>query len=461
MLELMTKQTMAVAARTLATSYELVQHGTNTYVPAHWQTEEPGPQASHETVWLPMERDHKQRMGNQISKILFANDAEITNFDIMLRQFAREEVAGADSLLVRTPQGLRRLTNEGELVPATGEFHPNVLKPMLNEDPADKQEVFDTFVQWLNSEEEAVSLLRHLATALAPSWSAVKYILLIGDGRNGKSLLLSMVTDVFGLGNISGVTRQQMADRLPVCTSLNGKLLNIVMDGEMAYIKDSSVEKSLTAGEPAVVRRLYENDNTTVQTNALFIEALNSEPKTRDKSGALQKRLARFFFPNVYPKSREFEIKMRSDRLLGAFLSLLLDHFVGEFEIAEKLAPTAGSMELQVEQVLLNSPVHQFITWLVGDDPSWQDKLRGELQLDPLISSFMAWRVQEGFNEYSTADSKKLFRESFTFTWRTVRNGTKTSRKQVITGPKPDVVALLDQLKGEEDAVLAAALVED
>ena len=64
-------------------------------------------------------------------------------------------------------------------------------------------------------------------------------------------------------------------------------------------------------------------------------------------------------------------------------------------------------------------------------------------------------------NEYSTADSKKLFRESFTFTWRTVRNGTKTARKQIITGPKPDVVALLDQLKGEEDAVLAAALVED
>lgn len=461
MLELTSKPAMAVAARTLAQSYELVQHGTTTYVPTHWETGEPGPQAPHETVWMPLSREDKKRMGNQISKILFANDSEISNFDIMLRQFAADAPAGADSLLVRTPEGLRQLTNTGELVTPTGEFRANVLKPVLNRDPDDKAAVFKAFVDWLNSEEEATSLITHLATALSPGWSAVKYVLLIGDGRNGKSVLLSMVADLFGRHNISSVTRQQMAERLPVCQELNGKLLNIIMDGEMAYIKDSSVEKTLTAGEPAVVRLLYENGNTTVQTNALFVEALNSEPKTRDKSGALQKRLSRFFFPNVFPLNRAYERTMRSDRMLGAFLSVLLDHFVQEDEIADRLAPTKGSLELQIEQELLNSPLHQFLTWLVLDDPSWIPKLHGQLALDPLIASFMAWRLQEGYAEYSTADIKRMFKESFNLAWKTQRDGPKTTRKQWIRSPKNAVVQLLAQLKGEEDAVPDPAVVED
>ena len=290
----------------------------------------------------------------------------------------------------------------------------------------------------------------------------MKYILLIGDGRNGKSVLLNMVSDLFGRGNISNVTRQQMADRLPVCSELNNKLLNIVYDGEMTYIKDSSVEKTLIAGEPAVVRMLYENGNTQVQTNALFIEALNSEPKSRDKSGALQKRLSRFFFPNVYKVDKAFERKMRSEKMLGAFLALLLDHYVEQSEIAEKLKQTSTSVALQVEQNLLNSPTHQFITHLVKQDSAWLTKFTDTpVLVDPMVDAFMAWRVQEGFNEYSSADVKRMFKESFLLDWKSIREGSKVVKKQRIVGVKPDVEALLAQLEGEEDEAAGAAVVED
>lgn len=462
MLRLTTKQVMADAAHTLATSFELVQHSTTTYIPAHWMTEEPGPQPADECIWLPLSRLDKQHLGNRISNILFANDSEITNFDIMLRQFATENNDPVDSLLIRTKVGLRILDEDGVLSKPDGRFRPNVLDPMLNEDEDDKQHVFEVIRDWLNSEEEAHSLLNHLATALSPGWSAVKYILLIGDGRNGKSVLLNMVSDLFGRGNISNVTRQQMADRLPVCSELNNKLLNIVYDGEMTYIKDSSVEKTLIAGEPAVVRMLYENGNTQVQTNALFIEALNSEPKSRDKSGALQKRLSRFFFPNVYKVDKAFERKMRSEKMLGAFLALLLDHYVEQSEIAEKLKQTSTSVALQVEQNLLNSPTHQFITHLVKQDSAWLTKFTDTpVLVDPMVDAFMAWRVQEGFNEYSSADVKRMFKESFLLDWKSIREGSKVVKKQRIVGVKPDVEALLAQLEGEEDEAAGAAVVED
>ena len=453
MLELSSKATLARAARTVAESYELVQHGSHTFIPCHWLTEAIGPLPSAERIWQPLTRNDKRRLANQTQNILFATDSELTNFDLMLRQFAIEDESVIQHLLVRTEDGLKMLDETGTLVEPTGQFCPNVLKPVLNTDEAAKAGVFDVIKGWLNSEEEAHSLLHHLATALCPGWSAVKYVLLIGDGRNGKSVLLSMLQDLFGASNVSNVTRQQIAERLPVCVELNNKLLNIIFDGEMAYIKDSSMEKTLIAGEPGYVRLLYENGNTRVQTNALFLEALNSEPKTRDKSGALQKRLSRFWFPNTYPIDMAFEKRMRSDELLGAFLSLLLDHFVTKYELADKLKQTSGSSALQVEQNLLNSPLHQFVSYLVSSDASWNDRLRQPVMVDPLVDSFMAWRVDEGFTEFSTADVKRLFKEGFSTDWKTVREAGKVVKKQRLLEPKPEILALLNQLKGaDEDA---------
>ena len=453
MLELSSKATLARAARTVAESYELVQHGSHTFIPCHWLTEAIGPLPASERIWQPLTRNDKRRLANQTQNILFATDSELTNFDLMLRQFAIEDESVIQHLLVRTEDGLKMLDETGTLVEPTGQFCPNVLKPVLNTDEAAKAGVLDVIKGWLNSEEEAHSLLHHLATALCPGWSAVKYVLLIGDGRNGKSVLLSMLQDLFGASNVSNVTRQQIAERLPVCVELNNKLLNIIFDGEMAYIKDSSMEKTLIAGEPGSVRLLYENGNTRVQTNALFLEALNSEPKTRDKSGALQKRLSRFWFPNTYPIDMAFEKRMRSDELLGAFLSLLLDHFVTKYELADKLKQTSGSSALQVEQNLLNSPLHQFVSYLVSSDASWNDRLRQPVMVDPLVDSFMAWRVNEGFTEFSTADVKRLFKEGFSTDWKTVREAGKVVKKQRLLEPKPEILALLNQLKGaDEDA---------
>ena len=453
MLELSSKATLARAARTVAESYELVQHGSHTFIPCHWLTEAIGPLPAAERIWQPLTRNDKRRLANQTQNILFATDSELTNFDLMLRQFAIEDESVIQHLLVRTEDGLKMLDETGTLVEPTGQFCPNVLKPVLNTDEAAKAGVLDVIKGWLNSEEEAHSLLHHLATALCPGWSAVKYVLLIGDGRNGKSVLLSMLQDLFGASNVSNVTRQQIAERLPVCVELNNKLLNIIFDGEMAYIKDSSMEKTLIAGEPGSVRLLYENGNTRVQTNALFLEALNSEPKTRDKSGALQKRLSRFWFPNTYPIDMAFEKRMRSDELLGAFLSLLLDHFVTKYELADKLKQTSGSSALQVEQNLLNSPLHQFVSYLVSSDASWNDRLRQPVMVDPLVDSFMAWRVDEGFTEFSTADVKRLFKEGFSTDWKTVREAGKVVKKQRLLEPKPEILALLNQLKGaDEDA---------
>lgn len=432
---------------TVAQSYELVERGSSLFIPVHWQSLSPSPLPPRtETIWLPLSRRELQQIAYQKHSILFANDSELRNFEFMAGQIATD-ANGSVGVLIKTDNGLKKLDERGKLVDPTGEFSPNYIRPMLNENEDDKKKVYDTIVEWVGGVEDAESLLRHLATSLAPNYSAVKYVLLLGEGRNGKSVLLSMLTGLFGKENVSNVTRQMMAERNPTCVELNNKLLNVIFDGEMAYIKDSSMEKTLIAGEPGHVRMLYESVVTEVQTNALFIEALNIEPKVRDKSPALQKRLVRFRFPNVYSLDRAFSKLMTSEPMLGALLSLLIDRFVREEELAEHLTLTKSSLELQVEQVFLGSPLLQFLDDLQRKDPSaFERVIQGKLSLDAFMASFKPWISTQNISERSDSDLLVMVKNS-AVTGSGLLNGR---RVPIIKSLKPETLEALKQLRGED-----------
>ena len=451
--ELKDKKQLAAIAQATAKGYELVQHRSVTYIPVHWQTYnvEPLPPLS-ERVWAPLVVQEKQQLAFK-HDVLFANPSELHSFDFMLQQWAQQRTQVIDTILVRTGTGLMKLDELGELVDHDGEFTPNYLRPMLNTNQADKDEVFKVLVEWLGNDEEATSLLHHVATALAPGYSAVKYVLLIGEGRNGKGVLLAMIKALFGAWNISSISRQSMAETSPVVTELNGKLLNVIFDGQEGYIKDSSSEKTLIAGEPLAIRKLYENATTEVQTNALFIEALNNEPKSRDKSPALMKRLVRFQFPNVYPQDKAFHKHMTSEKMLGAFLALLIDHYVMESEVAEKLAPTGKSLELQVEQAWLNSPVLQYLEYVYTQDPNKLDEVTGgQMELDTFMASFVPWMQAQGHSERSTADLVNMLKTHFDINWKVKKINGKPVNKKRLRSVKAETELAINQMKGNSNA---------
>lgn len=448
--ELKNKQQLAEAARTIAQSFALVQRSATTFIPVNAETFSPKPPpADSERIWLPLSREDKQSLANSESKILFANDGELRSFDFMLRQLSRPHGQAVETILIRTPEGIKALNKFGDLEDHDGSFTPNYIVPMLNEDKDDKEFVYKTISEWVGGDEEANSLLSHLATALAPHYSAVKYVLFLGEGRNGKSVLLTMLSDLFGRENVSNVSRQMMAERSPTCVELNDKLLNVIFDGEMSYIKDSSMEKTLIAGETGVVRMLYESSSTTVQTNALFVEALNVEPKARDKTSALQKRLVRFRFPNVYQVDKEFFKKMTSERMLGALLSLLIDHYVMESEIAFRLKPTQTSMDLQIEQVWLTSPVLQFIEHLHRNDPNSVKLLKsGRFTVESFLNSFKPWASNQGLHERTDGDIITMLKQSMDLGWKTQRVDGVPKNQRVIKALRPETELALQQMDG-------------
>jgi hypothetical protein len=460
-LELKTKKELGQDAHTLAKSYHLVRYRGNTYIPADYETMDVSGAPPERTIWLPLDKDALRKMASNQFNTLFSNEAELSNFCFMVAQNSLAYDEKVSTLLVRTTEGLRELQDDGELHEPTGSFVPNTLYPMLNDTEKDKQRVFEVISDWVDSDSEAHALLRHLATALAPGWSAVKYVLLLGEGRNGKSLLLKMVQAVFGRENVSNVTRQQISEQSPVVCELNGKLVNIVFDGRSEYVKDSGLEKSLIAGETVSIRKLYESTPTPVATNALFIEGLNREPKSTDKSMALQKRLMRFQFPNVYPLDHKFEKVMLSEKMLGAFLSLLIEHYVHEDEVAEKLAPTTRAMELQLEHMFSNSLGLQYLKYLEENDPLGANGLI-DITLTELTTGFQSWRVKEndlgGWNE---PDVQALFQPIINTNRVSKRVDGKPRKVRVVESLKPEAMAFIKSLEGDDtDAELEALVAE-
>ena len=466
-LTIRTKREFQDLADTMVKALDLVAYNQTIYQPVDYRTvsDRTPAQATDpkDRVWIPHTDRSLLAIANNLQHVLFGGAKEKRDFIVMLEQIVPELTATTDRILILTDTGVRELRGDGQLHDRSDDFVPNYIGVPLNEDPAAKAEVWDQFVEWLNGEENATSLLHHLATVLAPHWSAVRYVLLIGEGRNGKSVLMQMLVNLLGARNVSSVTRLEMSDRSPVCRALNGKLLNVVFDGDSTYIKQTGFEKSMTAGDAVNVRKLYDSDGTPVQTNALFLEGLNREPKTSDKSTALQKRLMRFFLPNVYPENIDFKRRMETDeKILGALLALLLDHYVTPETMVEKLAPTRSALELKLQHSRVNNQAVQFLEDVDANDPLGAEGLIGET-MPAIVERFNRWRLKNNdLSVWSQTDVEALLKPMFIARRKSIRlhNG-KVGKVQVTTGFQKEVIEFLDYIHEEEEGIHDDTVVDE
>lgn len=454
-------------ADTLALSFEYVSYLGQLYAPVDYETGDDTVAApADRRCWIPLSDQDIQEKARAQFDTAFARGA-LDEFVFLVDQAAREYNPVKDVqpwLLIKTPQGLKSLHEDGLLYEPDGSFVPNMLSPMLNEDPDDKAKVLGIIVDWLGGlKEEALSLLRHLATTLAPHYSAEKYVIFVGDGRNGKSLMTTMMKTLLGVSNCSSLNRIAISEGSQGLFNLNGKLINFVLDGQASFIKDSANEKSLVVGEPIEIRRFYTGKMEKVQTNALFLESLNQEPKSKDKSSALQVRMIRYKFPNKYASDDMFAAEMKSDPMLGALLSLLLDNYVLQKDKAIMLAQTEASRRLQLDHMMENSLSLQYILHLETTEQAGAEATLNKMWFDDLIPGFRSWRIGFGdINVYDRSALLEMFKGELEIEQKSKKGVAGKSyavKLPRIMALKQDAIEVLAYVKEEE--INATAVVDD
>jgi len=135
---------------------------------------------------------------------------------------------------------------------------------------------------------------------LVPTAKLQRCLFLLGEGANGKSILLLTLQEMLSEGNVSSLEMQELFDRFKVAR-LRGKLANVASDVETSQTLDARFKK-LVAGEPQVAELKF-RDAFEFRPFARMLFSANDFIPSKDRSHGFFRRFDVVRFPRVFDES--------------------------------------------------------------------------------------------------------------------------------------------------------------
>jgi P4 family phage/plasmid primase-like protien len=216
---------------------------------------------------------------------------------------------------VATQKGILRLTrnSEGcgvELLPHSQKYFSTNCLPYEYNPDADCP-VFRQFFGEVVPDEGMRELLQEfMGLLLIPDMAFEKFLLLVGEGANGKSVFLDVVRSLLGEQNVSFVPMSQFgAEKSWGLVSIIGKLANLDYDAdEVANVQEGRF-KAVTGGGTIEIDQKFGSQIVHKPTVRMIV-ATNNPPIFRDRSDAIWRRL--LFVPfsqRIPPEKQNLEFK--------------------------------------------------------------------------------------------------------------------------------------------------------
>jgi putative DNA primase/helicase len=258
----------------------------------------------------------------------------------------------------------------------------------------------------MEGDGERIALLQEWAGYLLTSdTSQHKFLVAEGEGANGKSVLLDVLTAMLGQENVSQVPLEMFGQRFQLTPTID-KLANICAEvGEINAVAEGTL-KQFTAGDrmyfdrkgiPGVMR----------YPTARLILATNNRPRFRDRSMGIWRRILLVPFRYTVPPERQDKHLTRKlkGELPGIFLWALAGlkrlRTNGHFTVPQTCA------EVLEEYRLESNPARVFITeHLKVADGEW-------LPCASLYDNYVEWSKGNGFEALNSkqfgAELRKVF----------------------------------------------------
>jgi P4 family phage/plasmid primase-like protien len=150
---------------------------------------------------------------------------------------------------------------------------------------------------WLNflneifeGDPERISLLQEwFGYCLVANTTEQKFLIMLGEGRNGKGVVCLILTAVLGEDNVSNVTLEVFGDRFQLANTI-GKLANIATEVDDLGRTSEATLKQFTAGDPMYFDRKG-LPGVNVRPTARLVLSANNRPKFADRSNGLWRRI--------------------------------------------------------------------------------------------------------------------------------------------------------------------------
>jgi len=196
-----------------------------------------------------------------------------------------------------------------------------------------------------------------------------KWVLLVGDGANGKSTFLNLLSKFLGEGNFSNLSLYLITTRIFAVAELYGKLANIAPDISADELKRTGTLKALTGGDRNRAEKKYQESFYFYNYAKLSFSA-NQVPKTPDSSRAFFRRAMVIAFPNKFegdecdPTMIE---KITDEDEMSGFLNWALLG-LNRLVTNGKFTKSPSTEEAQLEYEALSDPVTAFILNCIEED---------------------------------------------------------------------------------------------
>jgi putative DNA primase/helicase len=189
------------------------------------------------------------------------------------------------------------------IVPHTPSFVSTVLLPFAY-DPNAVCPRWESFIAHVLPDPECQQLIQEIfGYCLTFDTSQQKFFLLLGEGANGKGVILRILRTLLGPENVSSVPLSRLGERFDLALTL-GKLVNLASEVDNVRHLDEAAIKQFTGEDPMRMENKYEKPFTAMPTAKLIIAA-NSTLPFKDRSEGIWRRLIAIPFPVSIPEAEQ------------------------------------------------------------------------------------------------------------------------------------------------------------
>lgn len=297
--------------------------------------------------------------------------------------------------VVNCPNGELELGNDGWMLQPHRRGHYRTTQIPVAYDPNATAPMFlaflhDVFRDDPDRDHKIWSLLELIGYTLMSHAKHERFIMLIGGGANGKSVLLSVIEALAGIKNVAGVQPANFQSRFQRA-HLHQKLANIVTELKQGEIIADAELKAITSGELTTV----EDKNGhpfEMRAFATCWFGTNHLPHTRDFSDALFRRSTIVTFNRTFSEAeQDHNLKTKLTAELPGILNLALANYA-RATMHGFIAPPS-SIEAKRKWRMEADQVAQFVEEQCITDPT------GIVAVDEIYRVFADWARRSGVRQ--------------------------------------------------------------
>jgi len=150
-------------------------------------------------------------------------------------------------------------TEDNKLIPHDSKYLSTIQIP-IEYDPKAECPNITHFLETTMDKETIKTAFDIIAYCLIPTTKLDKAFFLHGEGSNGKSVFLKLLTAFIGSANISTIPLHEIDESRFKRASLKGKLVNLSADIDYRDLKNSSYFKKITSGDTIDAEKKFKDD---------------------------------------------------------------------------------------------------------------------------------------------------------------------------------------------------------